>query len=217
MTNTIKTAVTESTVKAQLNSNLENDIMALGKLYMEGTFKKEETSDIRQKFASMELINEILFYEMQKAYNIKVVFTEDDMYKSAHDMRQKVMESGIMYIFSGNNTHKYFTPHGNLVFRAVHDILGHLVCGCPFSHKGEISAGMTQRHYYPQNLHALLFSEIGLQTSAFYYNGKDFDGIEQRAVELDTEIVKHFYQYETDYSKNSVLEPLTHLYCKEVK
>ena len=206
--------INEATVKTQLNGQLENDIMALGNLYINGIFEKENTNEIKEKFVEMEHINEKLFVEMQKAYGIEVVFTEKDHYQSAKDMREKVMKTKVMYIFSGNNTHKYFTPKGNLIFRAVHDILGHMVCGCPFSHMGEISAGLTQRFYYPKHLHALLFSEIGLQTSAFYFNGKKFDGIEQRAVELDESIVKHFTSlYERDYSANSVLSPLTHLYA----
>ena len=208
------TTVNELTVLNTLNGKLDNDIMVLGNLYMNGSFEKENTSEIKEKFAEMERINEKLFVEMQKAYNIRVVFTEDDHYKSAKDMREKVMKTGIMYIFSGNNTHKYFTKQGNLIFRAVHDILGHMVCGCPFSHTGEISAGLTQRLYYPKHLHNLLFSEIGLQTSAFYFDGKDFSGIEQRAVELNGTIVEHFSRlYERDYSENSVLSPLTHLYA----
>lgn len=210
MTNTIN----EQTTLNLLNGELDNDIMALGNLYMNGQFKNENTDDIKHKFEEMERINLELFKAIESRYNIKVVFTENDAYKSARDMRERVMNERIMYIFSGNNTHKYFTPQGNLIFRAIHDIMGHLVCGCPFSHKGEISAGLTQRHYYPKELHALLFSEIGLQTSAFYFNGKKFDGIEQRAVELDSSLVSHFYQYEEDYSSQSVLEPLTDLYAK---
>lgn len=202
-------SITESTVKTQLNGELNNDILALGELYMAGTFKAENTADIKAKFEEMEAINLVLFNAMRDRYGIRVIFDEGDHYKSARDMREQVMATGIMYIFSGNNTHKYFTPKGNLIFRAVHDILGHLVCGCPFSHRGEISAGLTQRRYYPKHLHALLFSEIGLQTSAFYFNGKSFEGIEQRAVELDSELAQYFERYEDDYSSNSVLKPMT--------
>lgn len=202
----------EKSVLNLLDCTLDNDIQVLGNLYMNGTFEKEDTQEIKRKFELMESINEMLFQAIKSRYGITVVFTEDDMYKDSKDMRTQVMASKKMYIFSGNNTHKFFSKRGNLVFRAIHDIFGHLVCGCPFSHEGEISAGLTQRYYYPKELHALLFSEIGLQTSAFYFNGKRFDGIEQRAVELDNAIVTHFYRYERDYSHNSVLSPLVDLY-----
>jgi len=200
----------EKIVVQNLKGNLHDDVMLLGELYMTGEFEEENTNSIKKDFDEMAKINEKLFYAMQKAYGIKVIFNEEDHYKSAKDMRNKVMETGIMYIFSGNNTHKYLSKRDNLIFRAVHDILGHMVCGCPFSHEGEISAGLEQRKYYPKHLHSLLFSEVGLQTSAFYYNGKDFTGITQRAVRVSSEISEYFEKnYVQDYSKNSVLEPLT--------
>jgi hypothetical protein len=175
--------------------------MVLGRNYMEGTYETENSDLVKEDFRKIAAISSELFEKIPYT----VIFTEDDHYKSAKKMREKVTETGVIYIFSGNNDHPYLTPEENLKGRAVHDVFAHMVCGCPFSFQGELNAYYEQRKHYPEEVWATLFAEIPMQTAAFYYNGKRFEGIKQRAIratETEMNLVEHMKK---DYSKNSVL------------
>ncbi|QIW88620.1 hypothetical protein P59_251 [Bacillus phage P59] len=181
--------------------------MVLGRNFMEGNYETENSDLVKEDFRKIAAVSSELFEKIP----YKVIFTEDDHYKSAKDMREKVTETGIIYIFSGNNDHPYLTPEENLKGRAVHDVFAHMVCGCPFSFQGELNAYYEQRKYYPKEVWATLFAEIPMQTAAFYYNGKSFEGITQRAfraTETDMNLVEHMKK---DYSANSVLSPEKYL------
>lgn len=81
-----------------------------------------------------------------------------------------------------------------------------MVCGCPFNFKGELTAYIEQRKLYPESTWGVLFAEIPLQTSAYYYKGSfDFN---QRAIEANSDLVEYVVnRFEEDYSDNSVLKP----------
>jgi hypothetical protein len=175
--------------------------MVLGRNYMEGVYDTENSDQVKEDFRKIAAVSSELFEKIPYT----VIFTEDDHYKSAKEMREKVTETGVIYIFSGNNDHPYLTPEENLKGRAVHDVFAHMVCGCPFSFQGELNAYYEQRKHYPEEVWATLFAEIPMQTAAFYYNGKRFEGIKQRAIratETEMNLVEHMKK---DYSKNSVL------------
>jgi len=175
--------------------------MVLGRNFMEGNYETENSDLVKEDFRKIAAISSELF----KKIPYTVIFTEEDHYKTAKEMREKVTETGIIYIFSGNNDHPYLTPEENLKGRAVHDVFAHMVCGCPFSFQGELNAYYEQRKHYPKEVWATLFAEIPMQTAAFYYNGKSFEGITQRAfraTETDMNLVEHLRK---DYSANSVL------------
>ena len=175
--------------------------MVLGRNYMEDMNREENTEEIAAHFRQIAAVSSSLFEKIP----YEVVFTEEDHYKSAKDMREKVTASGIIYIFSGNNDHPFLSPEENVKGRAVHDVFAHMVCGCPFSFQGELNAYYEQRKHYPKETWATLFAEIPMQTAAFYYNGKSFEGIVQRgikATETEMNLVEHLRK---DYSHNSVL------------
>lgn len=175
--------------------------MVLGRNFMEGIYESENSDQVREDFRKIAAVSSALFEKIPYT----VIFTEDDHYKSAKDMREKVSASGIIHIFSGNNDHPYLSPEENLKGRAVHDVFAHMVCGCPFTFQGELNAYYEQRKHYPTSVWPTLFAEIPMQTAAFYYNGKSFEGIKQRtfrATETEMNLVEHMKK---DYSQNSVL------------
>lgn len=175
--------------------------MVLGRNYIEGLYESENSEAVASDFRKIAKVSSELFEKIP----YQVVFTEDDHYSSAREMREKVTETGIIYIYSGGNDHPFLSPEENLKGRAVHDVFAHMVCGCPFTFQGELNAYYEQRKHYPREVWNTLFAEIPMQTAAFYYNNKSFSGIKQRAIratETEMNLVEHMKK---DYSHNSVL------------
>ena len=170
----------------------------IGARYVHGDFE-EGTPELAAKFRKLAEINEKLFDKIP--YEVR--FTEEDHYSSAKEMRRKVTETGVIYIYSGGCDHDYFTPEENMKGRAVHDVFAHMVCGCPFSFHGELNAYFEQRKHYPRELWPALFAEIPMQTAAFYYTG-GFD-FKQRGIEAPADIMDMCEPMKKDYSHNSVL------------
>jgi hypothetical protein len=180
-----------------------NVVEVLGKNYIHGLYASENSEEVKKHFEIIAAVNKELF----KQIPYEIVFTEEDMYSSAKEMREKVQETGIMYIYTGWSGHPFLTQEQNNIGRAVHDVFAHCVCGCPFNFQGELNAYYEQRKYYPKEVWATLFAEIPMQTAAFYAAGKEFS-FPQRAIkatEQDMLLVSHMVK---DYSKNSILKPL---------
>lgn len=188
----------------------------IGKEYVEGVFEHEETPYIEAAFKEIARVNEELFNKIP----FKVEFTEEDPYSSAKEMRESVLATGVIKIFTVFSGHPYLTQEQNNMGRAVHDVYAHLVCGCPFTFEGEYNAYLEQRKYYPEWTWKVLFAEIPAQTSAFYYMGivgdkhnplytgvGSFD-YDQRAIEAPQEWLDLCEPLKRDYSENSVLKGL---------
>ena len=176
------------------------DILALGKAYIEG-IRPEETEDIKRKYEMIKEVNNRLFEQIP----YEVVFTEEDCYQSAREMREAVTKSNKIYIYKGGaDDNPFLSEMENLKGRAVHDVFAHMVCGCPFSFKGELNAYYEQRKHYPKETWAVLFAEIPMQTASYYYNEKSFD-FPQRAIEATEAEMKSVEHMVHDYSENSVL------------
>lgn len=179
-----------------------NVVEFLGRNYLTEAYASEESEEVREAFKTISTINKELFNHIP----YKVVFTSEDHYMSAKDMRKQVSETGIIYIYDGWNGHPFLTLEENLIGRAVHDVFAHCVCGCPFNFIGELNAYFTQRTYYPEHVWPVLFAEIPMQTAAFYVAGKEFN-FPQRAIaasEQEMLLVEHMKK---DYSANSILKP----------
>lgn len=179
-----------------------NVVEVLGRNYIYGNYENEETPGVKEAFEIISKVNRELF----KHIPYKVVFTSNDEYASAKEMRARVKAENTIYIYDGWNGHPFLTLEDNLIGRAVHDVFAHCVCGCPFNFTGELNAYFTQRTYYPKKVWSVLFAEIPMQTAAFYVAGKGFS-FPQRAIEAlqqDMDLVEHM---KVDYSKNSILEP----------
>jgi hypothetical protein len=180
-----------------------NVIEMLGKNYLTGNYESEQTAETKKAYETISTINRELF----KHIPYKVVFTSNDEYASAKEMRERVQKENTIYIYNGWNGHPFLSLEDNLIGRAVHDVFAHCVCGCPFSFTGELNAYFTQREYYPKSVWNVLFSEIPMQTAAFYTANKEFS-FPQRAfaaTQQEMDMVEHLKK---DYSKNSILKPL---------
>lgn len=177
-----------------------NLVDVLGRNYIEGVYESENSKEVEEDYRIIAAVNQELFNNIP----FKVIFTEEDHYSSAKELREEVMKTGIMYVFTGGNEHEYFTPTENLIGRAVHDTYAHMVCGCPFTFIGELNAYFEQSTHYPKRVHQTLFAEIVSQAAAFHHRGDNFD-FPQRAIRAnkqDMELVSHLVK---DYSENSVL------------
>lgn len=177
----------------------------IGGEYLNRTHKiEEETESIRASFQTISNVNFKLFDKIP----FEVVFTSDDVYKSAKDMRERVINENKIYIYDGWEGHPCLTLEQNLVSRAVHDVWAHLVCGCPFSFEGEYTAYLEQRKYYPSSTWRVLFAEIPAQTAAFYANDKSHS-FKQRAIQAPLEwMYAARYLPNYDFSSNSVMKSL---------
>lgn len=190
-----------------LNGMTEKKIVnMLGKWYVKGNFKEENTEFVEICYKEIAKINK----ELMKKIPYEVIFTEKDEYKSAKEMRDRVKKENIIYIYKGNSEHKYFSEKENWEFRAVHDVFAHLVCGCPFDFKGELTAYEEQRKLYPEYTWGVLFGEIPMQTCTYYYtNGFNFN---QRAIHIQKDLMEYVTnRFKNDYTENSILKPFTSL------
>lgn len=171
----------------------------IGARYINDKYSSENSAELADKFREIAAINEQLF----ELIPYRVVFSRDDHYESARQMRAEVTKTNVIYIYSGGNEHVFMTPEENLKGRAVHDVFAHMVCGCPFSFRGELNAYYEQRKHYPEHLWAVLFAEIPMQTAAYYYMG-GFN-FKQRAIEAPAALMTMCEPLRKDYSENSVL------------
>jgi len=179
-----------------------NVVDVLGRNYVEGLYESEKSKEVETGFRIISEINKKLFEKIP----YKVIFTEKDVYGSAKEMRERVTETGLIYIYTGWSGHPFLSQHDNNIGRAVHDVFAHMVCGCPFTFTGELNAYFEQRKYYPKNVWGILFAEIPMQTAAYYYTkGHDFPQRAIKATEQEMALVEHLKR---DYSKNSVLQAL---------
>lgn len=106
---------------------------------------------------------------------IPVLFVDYDPYPDAETMRQRVVSERRMEITTIGSDHPLLTPEDNVKGRAVHDLLAHIVCGCPFDGHGEFNAYEAQAALYPISTRPLLFSEIVAQACYFLTYGSFLD------------------------------------------
>jgi hypothetical protein len=177
------------------------DVIGLEYLHKKAPVMQEETMIVEKAFNEIVRVNKELFDMIP----YHVYFTTTDMYTSAKQMREEVQKTGIIYIYSGWSGHPYLTQEENNIGRAVHDVFAHLVCGCPFTFEGELTAYYEQRKWYPKWTWGVLFAEIPAQTAAFYVNDKSHD-FKQRAIVAPKKWMELAELVELkDYSHNSVL------------
>jgi hypothetical protein len=181
---------------------MENSLRSLiGKQYMSGKFASENSEFVAKCFREFAKVNAELF----KLIPFRVEFTETDSYQSAKEMRERVIKEKVIYIFTGYSGHPFLSHDENNISRAVHDVWAHLVCGCPFSFKGEFNAYLTQRKHYPSWTWNVLFTEIPAQTAAFYHCG-DFPDIPQRAFISPVQWVEMCeMELSHDYTANAIM------------
>lgn len=174
----------------------------IGREYCEGLHaENEETPEVAAAFDTIKKVNAFLFAQIP----FEVIFTDEDTYSTAQEMRERVIAEQRIYIYKGFSGHPYLNEEENCIGRAVHDVYAHLVCGCPFTFEGEYNGFLEQSKYYPAEVFPVLFAEIPAQTSAYYFK-KDFS-YEQRAMKAPQHWIDATKGLERDYSHNSVLAP----------
>ena len=100
-----------------------------------------------------------------KAHNPKrqrfnVVFSDDNPYNSAEDMRDQVKKTGDLVIWNGESEHPILSKEENLKLRAVHDYFAHIAGGASFGLRGEISAFNRHANFTPKKAAVALFTEV---------------------------------------------------------
>lgn len=177
-----------------------SDIYQVRKEMGEYYLNVAQNEDLKKEFDLIKKINAELF----DAIPFPVIFTDVDPYENAEQMRERVKSEKVIYIYTEYSGHPYLTKEENSVGRAVHDVYAHLVCGCPFSFQGEYNAYLEQRKHYPEEVWSVLFAEIPMQTSAFFYN-KSFD-YDQKTFQAPECFMKVMEQFKKDYSNNAIFE-----------
>ena len=172
----------------------------LGRMYRESKFEGENSATVKEHYKIIAEVNKALFDMIP----YEVVACEGEPYKNAKEMRERVVREGVVFISTDGEPNQFMTQYENFIGRAVHDCFAHMVCGCPFTFKGEYNAYLEQRKYYPKKVWGTLFAEIPMQTASYYY-GMNFD-YEQRAFEAPLELMNEAEKIlKHDYSNDSVI------------
>jgi len=123
-------------------------------------------------YKALEPFIEKMFRQLQS--KVKVEFAEENPYESDEEMRQDVLENGVLKVFTGGTEHPIFDPELNIKLRAVHDWMSHIQ---PSGHspgfdmKGEVHAYNAHLHTIPPAAAPALFTEVIGQASFFINNG----------------------------------------------
>ncbi len=119
------------------------------------------TDDVEHAWRALEdETNSMLSHVLNR---LRPDFVEGQPYDSALSMCED-MESGVLKVSVDFNTHPIWTPEHNLVFRFVHDAVGHWGLGTtcnPFSFKGELRAYAEQSsHITNEDAKRALHTEV---------------------------------------------------------
>jgi hypothetical protein len=109
-------------------------------------------------------------------------------YRSSQELVHRVRGTGTLYVYltrdghgppGGASYHPLREPSGvtaqgvelthNDVFRAVHDVFGHVMFGNSFGPRGEFKATYCHMHMYPEVVHPILFTEQIGQICWFFF------------------------------------------------
>jgi len=126
---------------------------------------------------------------IQKKMGISIEPQEEDPYSSFEEMKQDVEKNHRLKVFTGGNSLPEDHPMAkvdpktgetyNTMFRAVHDIFGHLSGDNDFSQLGEEGAWKTHRQTLSPEAVPAMTNETRSQTSSFFKNSNTFP--EQKA------------------------------------
>jgi hypothetical protein len=109
-------------------------------------------------------------------------------YRGSAEMHAAVRSTGTLHVYltsaghgpgPGRGDHPMLEPSGiavdgvefchNDVFRAVHDVFGHLMSGTGFSPRGELRASFCHMAMYPEAAHPVLFTEQVAQICWYFF------------------------------------------------
>lgn len=120
---------------------------------------------------------------------------EGQPYKGSRHLHESVHRTGRLHVFlttaghgpsAAARDHPLYEPSGivvdgvelrhNDLFRAVHDIFGHVMLDAGFGPKGEFLAAFCHLHMYSPDVHPILFTEQIGQICWFFYGPHLLDG-----------------------------------------
>ncbi|MFD2472420.1 crotonobetainyl-CoA--carnitine CoA-transferase [Amycolatopsis silviterrae] len=109
-------------------------------------------------------------------------------YRTSAELRAAVRETGVLHVYltstahgpgTGRTGHPMAEPSGvvaggaplchNDIFRAVHDVFGHVLSGSGFSPRGEFRASFCHLSMYSEPVHPVLFTEQIAQICWYFY------------------------------------------------
>lgn len=173
-------------------------------------YKARGKKESPEKMRSWEILrnhNNKMFKRLQS--KVEVVWTSDDPYETAEQMRNEVESTGKMYITTeySDGLQSGWSKEDNWKFRAVHDYIVHIGGNHDFSLRGEIGAYNTHAKIAPPDALPALFSEVVGQVcyvtvvgefpsvqKACYLYGFDYDQVGRINWE--------------EYKKNFILNPI---------
>lgn len=102
-----------------------------------------------------------LFKRIQSGKNgVRVVFVPGQPYTSDVDLKRQVARTKTLYVSTDYNSHPVFDPETNLMFRAVHDYVGHIGRDTSFSDRGEVATFNAHARMVPPAALPALFTEV---------------------------------------------------------
>ncbi|HEV8554971.1 MAG TPA: crotonobetainyl-CoA--carnitine CoA-transferase [Actinophytocola sp.] len=112
-------------------------------------------------------------------------------YPGSAELRGSVRSTGVLHVYltsaghgpgPARRRHPMLAPSGivasgvefshNDIFRAVHDIFGHVMSGGSFAPRGEFKASFVHMRMYPDEVHPVLFTEQIAQICWFFFGPK---------------------------------------------
>jgi len=138
---------------------------SIGEEYVESCPKVGPVVPTTRAFEVMAEVNAELFSDIP----IPVRFTSDDPYADYPEMRDRVRDERVLWVFDGGEDHPIWDHKQEVQSRAVHDWYGHLALNVDFSPSGEYLKWKHARNHYPAYCDRYLFTEVVGQLGAVYY------------------------------------------------
>jgi hypothetical protein len=117
-------------------------------------------------------------YTFLVEHDVTFEFTLEDPYTSAEDMHESYCLLGELRVYTGGDNHPLLShsvnrvsglPTINDMFRAIHDIFGHLARGNDFSAEGEERAWASHCQMFTKLAGMAMTTETRGQSSWYYY------------------------------------------------
>ena len=159
------TLIKHFNIKEVEKKRIDNNIMQL--ISMEYTKNKDNYTDKDVKKAYNQFKRELISqYRIIKKY-IKIEYTSYNPYETSQLMFEDIKKNKRLKVFNGGEYHKSMKKI-NVIFRAVHDILGQYIGNASFSLNGEYKAFLHHWQVFSPLARKALFTETIGQIC--YYN-----------------------------------------------
>jgi hypothetical protein len=110
--------------------------------------------------------NQKLYKRLMSKVTVEFV-TGEDPYPDQATMKREVERTGVLKIMTDHSEHPVFSKEENVIFRAVHDYITHILTDTPFGLKGELRAANVHMKLVPAEARPALFTEVVGQVAMF--------------------------------------------------